>query len=1412
MDRLTSFATYLLAFAAVAAEPSFKLLNKGTYYPASRNLAFPYASCQVTNIDITVSKCYVNNLNAYRLDSSDMKSRMTKVATKRIELAPPYGEAVNRMLPLGDVVGRCAPGFYLLEIDTGVSVKRGGSWWSWRERVKDECIFALTDLGVSAAVAPSKGNPQALVLVHSLKDGKPVKGAAVTLLSRNNQIAGQGKTDAFGVAKIPFADSFRMDEDSVWGVMATKGDDLSYIQLDYRTSAVSRDDGGQGELDEVRAYLFAERDICRPGESFETGLFLRSSPQGGMKAIDSAPVELELLDASDNRIERRRLTTDRWGFASAKWDIPAAAQVGTWTVVARMAGRDLGNFAVNVSAYVPDRFRVGLEIEKVCCAATNGPSIKGTAVYYFGENVREATWSIAANVRLAPPAPHWAGWTCGTGEIPNIPASSAKGEVEDGAFEARLSDELFAKCKMSKSPLLIEAEASVTPPGARTVTAAASVRFDPSDRYIGVREGTAKTRDSRAFDLAFLPAKANAKLAGAETAEMAVKVIRNEWRCHAVEKNDGTFRMEWREEHTELPELARAIKAGTLEYPSKALAAGSYTLVATTADGLETRFGFWHWEGSVSERSVSPAALHIKADREKALPGETVKLSFNASHTGRAYFAAGERGMEITGSFAVKPGENSFTVPVRKDAASRYTYVVVTVINGNAPNARRLSGMARIRVAHEDRKYPVSIELPETARPGATVDVRVKADGPGAVRLMAVDEGVLALTGYLPPDIFAFLYDNDFGCPIALHDLYSLIYPDLKILPNGQIGGGGFVESMKRKNVRTRRDSTLKQKETARVVMPLVEIPAGGETTVRMTMPDFTGALRVMAVAVDERRAGAATGELIVRDVASLFLNAPRCAVGGDRYELTAEVFNHDLPESDWTLDVGGRQFAGRLAKGAATNVAFMVELPADAVGVREIKGTLKIGGETFRDVTSLTVRPKNPPIIETSYSVRRADAPKPATAPAGDEWARLDEDRTEECATPKAAIAGALKWLGEYPYGCLEQTASAAFPFLSADDLLRLGVIDEATRLNAVVKVKAAYGEIMQMALGNGSFSMWPGGRDAWTDGTLFALHFIFAAERQGWVKPAPRDRMVAWLRRTANDNNPKTRLNRAYAAYILALAGEDSFANAAKNILATRETDFASFLASAALLHGGYASEGVLAYEAALAARVWEKGALPVSDGWSRIRAYGMALTIIGMSPSAAGGDAAPLVVKLIESLRGDGSAWGTTRDNAWACAGLARFAQSDLVFSCRVRSGIPKEMPVRSDVVKVYRQFPTCVKKGELVDVDITISSPQHIERAVLCDLVPGGFELEDSSLVTRAKSGAAGNPGRSEIRDDRWLWFGTVYRTADGEKPMKLRYRLRAVTRGTFTVPTLSMENMYNPDVAGFVDATQTVIVE
>ena len=1395
-----------LALSGLAGKPSFCLLNRGTYYPLSRDLHFPCQSLGVSNLEVKVSKCYVNNLNAYRLGSRDMTSRMTEVLTKRIEFEPPYDREVNRMIDLSDLARANGPGFYQLRVSTGVRI-RPYDWYDYTEELKDDCIFGLTDLGLAAEVADSKTAPRAVVLVHSLKDGRPLAGVEVSVLTRANQVVGEGRTDRRGVADLPLKATFRPGEDEVYGVLATKGKDVSYLQLDGSSSVRFRDEDGQRRLEDVRAFLFAERDICRPGEAFDTGLFLRTSPEGGLKALGSAPVDLELFDPDENRVETRRLVTDRWGFVASTWRLPVSAQVGSWRVTARQAGRDLGSFSVNVSSYVPDRFRVELETVRT----GSNLVFNGKAVYYFGEIVREGNWKLSAEATCAPQAAHWGDWTVGTGEIPEGIDGSDKGELEEGAFATEYSGELFAKLKTSKSPVLLNVEASVTPPGARTVTAREQVRIDPSDRYVGVREATASVKGSRAFEFAFLPAEREKPVS--TNGEIAVKVIRKEWKCHAVESGSG-YRMEWRETRTEVPSLGRTMRPGTFEFADSALASGSYELIATCGE-LETRMDFWHWAGEVSERSVSPAALTLRGGRERVKPGEEVRLTFDSGYEGFAYVAVGERGIERTDAFAVKKGENAFTVKVRPDAAGRFTYVSVTVVNASAPNARRLSGLARLRVDHENRRLPLALDLPEVVKPGATVDVRLKSDGPAAVRLMAVDEGVLALTGYAAPDAFGYFCDYDFGCPFGAFDLYSLVYPDLRILPNGQIGGGAFNSRMKRKNVRTRRDSTVKQRESARVVLPLAEIPASGEVTVPMTVPAFTGSMRLMAVAVDDTRAGGAETAFIVRDAASVFVNAPRAVTGGDSYEVVAEVFNHDLPASDWTLEVADRTFAGRLEKGASTNVSFRVSVPEDISGAKSVVGVLKIGGETFRDEVSVTVRPKRPPVTEVVYRHLPTDVTLDAVKGETNDWLRLDEDVTDACGSPRDAIAGALKWLDDYPYGCLEQVTAAAFPFLAAESLRKLGLVDVASVSNAAVKVKAAYGEILQMSCEDGAFAMWPKGDDPWTDGSLFALHFIFAAERQGLVKPEPRQPMIRWLRRQADGNNSKTRVNRAYAAYVLAVAGEDACAVPARNVLATNTCDFASFLAAAALIRGGYRAEGELRYRQALKAEVWNDGKLPVSVCWSRVRALGMTLAVVSETlPDARASEAvAALVGKLMDALRMDASAWGTTRDNAWAAAGLAAFCAAHPnggTYVRRFRTGIPRVMPARAQVVRVSRNWPKRVKKGDLVEIEIRLSSPRYVASAVLCDLLPGGFELEDGSLKTRSGEKIS-NPGRSEIRDDRWLWFDSLFARSK-DAPLKLRYRARAVTRGTFAVPALTVEDMYDPDCSGFVDATGTVTVE
>ena len=67
------------------------------------------------------------------------------------------------------------------------------------------------------------------------------------------------------------------------------------------------------------------------------------------------------------------------------------------------------------------------------------------------------------------------------------------------------------------------------------------------------------------------------------------------------------------------------------------------------------------------------------------------------------------------------------------------------------------------------------------------------------------------------------------------------------------------------------------------------------------------------------------------------------------------------------------------------------------------------------------------------------------------------------------------------------------------------------------------------------------------------------------------------------------------------------------------------------------------------------------------------------------------------------------------------------------------------------------------------------------------------------------------GRAELRDDRWLWFGELDRLSDG-KSYKITYRVRAVTPGAYAVPSLVVEDMYNPDMRGSVEGEGLFMVE
>ncbi|MXZ01739.1 hypothetical protein F4Y93_14260 [Candidatus Poribacteria bacterium] len=114
-----------------------------------------------------------------------------------------------------------------------------------------------------------------------------------------------------------------------------------------------------------------------------------------------------------------------------------------------------------------------------------------------------------------------------------------------------------------------------------------------------------------------------------------------------------------------------------------------------------------------------------------------------------------------------------------------------------------------------------------------------------------------------------------------------------------------------------------------------------------------------------------------------------------------------------------------------------------------------------------------------------------------------------------------------------------------------------------------------------------------------------------------------------------------------------------------------------------------------------------------------------------------------------------------------------------------------PDGSRVKNVFQQ-------GELVLAEITVEAlTSDLENVVIVDMLPAGLEIENSRLASRESVSwlytQAFTPDYIDIHDDRLIFFGTF----PYQQARKFYYPLRAVTEGTFTVPPVSAEAMYDP---------------
>jgi uncharacterized protein YfaS (alpha-2-macroglobulin family) len=146
------------------------------------------------------------------------------------------------------------------------------------------------------------------------------------------------------------------------------------------------------------------------------------------------------------------------------------------------------------------------------------------------------------------------------------------------------------------------------------------------------------------------------------------------------------------------------------------------------------------------------------------------------------------------------------------------------------------------------------------------------------------------------------------------------------------------------------------------------------------------------------------------------------------------------------------------------------------------------------------------------------------------------------------------LNWLVEYPFGCTEQTVSAAFPQLyygDLADLMRQGNSNMKASANA--NIQEAIRKIKMRQLYNGAVTLWDNeDSESWW-ATIYSAHFLLEAQKAGFdVDKSLIETMLGYINsRLKNKETITYYYNRdqnkkiapkevVYGLYVLALAGK--------------------------------------------------------------------------------------------------------------------------------------------------------------------------------------------------------------------------------------------------------------------------------
>ena len=1500
-------------------KPEIRFVGKGSILPSTDGLILPFEAVNLKAVDVSVSKVFENNILQFlQVNSLSGSSEMYRVGRnvlkKTIQLdntgVTDLGKWNRYTLDLAKLINTEPGAIYQVsmkfkkaysvytcegESETEVTVEENQEQeeyegyreyyyedndyyydgdYNWQERDnpcngsfyssarKIQKNILASDIGL---IAKTGDDGTTTLIAADLKTTQPLSGVSLEFYDFQQQLLGTLSTDSDGKATLT-------SKISPFAVVAKKDAQRGYMRLiDGESLSLSGFDvSGDNVSKGLKGFLYGERGVWRPGDSLYLSFILEDKNK---KLPAAHPVVFELQNPQGVVTSRLVKSSSENGFYRFATATSSDAPTGNWSARIKVGGTEF-NQPIKIETVKPNRLKINLD---------------------FGHE-RITSTDLKGNLEVK--------WLHGA------PGKNLKAEFEVSVYKShttfpKYDDYVFEEPSYDYNPITkpffegytdADGKATINTsldqanyPGFMTTVFRGkvfeesgnfsidrfSLPFFPYESYAGLRvppgekySGMLYTDQEQQVEVTFLDI--DGKPVSRDGVEINLYRLNRYWWWDNSYDNIANYIVGNNTSLVSSGSVSAGNGKGSWSFKIGASDWGTYYIKVCdpisghcTGKTIYVDQPGYFGRNSREETKGSATRLTFAADKPTYNVGEKINLTIPGSGEGRALVSI-ENGSRIISTQWVetKKGENKISLVATPEMTPNI-FVNVSLLQPHAQTINdlpiRLYGIIPLGIENPSTHLEPVIEMANELEPGQEVSIKIseKSKRKMTFTVAMVDEGLLDITKFKTPEPWKKFYARE-ALGVKTWDLYDDVIGAFGSRIERLLAiGGGDEAGAKDDDPRANRF-----KPVVKFFGPFTL--DGGHKELKFTMPQYIGSVKVMAIAGYEGAYGSADKAVPVRKPLMVLATLPRVLGPEEKVRLPITLFINDKKLSNVKIEV---KASGPLSLVGETSRSVQVPASGDLtvdfdLAVKSETGignvTVTASSGSYKSTDEIEIEIRNPNVPATQVTEMYLEAGKTwdgAVVPVG--VAGTNSSVLEVSSIPPINLGYRLRYLIEYPHGCIEQTTSSAFP------QLYLSVVKELTEQEKVrtkFNVTKAIERLKMFITRDGGFAYWPGNEDSDSWGTTYAGHFLLEAIDKGYF--VPDDMLKRWKkyqknksaewRRNDNQYNYSTDLTQAYRLYTLSIASVPEL-GAMNRLREMKDVSMqAKWMLAAAYVKAGQ-PEAAKSLVTNLTTSIKAYQEMSYSYG-SDVRDQAIILeTLILLNEKTKAFE----LMKMISSSLSNQSYWMSTQSIAYCLKSVGQFIASekrgDLTFGYTYNgkqvnavsqlplSQIPLEVkgaqkssvkvsnqssgglfvriintgtPARGDEkaqennLVLYTTFTDM--KGNQLNVSrleqgtqflatVTVKNPGlrgEYQNMALAQVFPSGWEINNLRLTDDENLKRVDRGDYQDIRDDRvytYFRLGT-----NGQRTFTVS--LTASFAGTFYLPGVSCEAMYDHSIS------------